>query len=159
MNRDCPSENDGIDNDAVLAAKEGSLSGWQIDSGATSHMAPYRTVADIEVTIAGGKKLRVAGQGTVRLTSLNGKHIEMIEVLYTPERGLTVEFQRSSCVIWSKTCAIAAGRQIGKAYMLDYEEEEARFVEYAGTGSQWELWHARIGHPSDIAMIRTQRIT
>ncbi|POM74041.1 Integrase catalytic core protein [Phytophthora palmivora] len=96
----------------------------------------------------------------------------MMEVLYIPgldrrllsvvklaERGLTVEFQRSSCVIRSKACAIASGRKVGKAYMFDCEQEEARFVEYAGTGTQWELWHARMGHPSENAMTKTQHIT
>ncbi|POM67185.1 Integrase catalytic core protein [Phytophthora palmivora] len=161
MKRDSPSKNDGVDNDAVFSVGEGRLSGWLIDSGATSHMTPFRedlfdlegTVSSIEVTIADGKKLRVAGQGTVRLTSLNGKHIKMMEVLYIPgldrrllsvgklaERGLTE-------------------KKIGKANMLDCEQEEAQFVEYAGTGSQWELWHARMGHPSENAMINTQRIT
>ncbi|POM63711.1 Polyprotein [Phytophthora palmivora] len=158
--------------------------GWAYEAGladgATSHMTPFRedlldfegTVSRIEVTLADGKKLRVAGQGTVKLTSLNGKHIKMMEVLYIPgldrrllsvgklaDRGLTVEFQRSSCVIWSKTCAIASGRKVGKAYMLDREQEEAQFVEYAGTGSQWERWHARMGHLSENAMTKTQRIT
>ncbi|POM69467.1 Putative Polyprotein [Phytophthora palmivora] len=88
-------------------------------AGATSHMTPCREdlfdvegmIVDIEVTIADGTNLRVTGQGTVRLTSLTGKHINMMEVLYNPgldrqllsarklaERGLTEEFQLYSCV-------------------------------------------------------------
>ncbi|POM58965.1 Rve domain containing hypothetical protein [Phytophthora palmivora] len=170
MKRDCPSKNDGFDNDAAFGEGRGS----------TSRMTPCRedlfdiegTVSGIEVTIADGKNLWVAGQGTVKLTSLNGKHINMKEVLYIPgldirllsvekvaERGLIVKIQRSSCAIWSKTCAIVSGRKIGKAYMVDCEQEEARFVEYAGTDSKWELWHARLGHPSENAMTKTQRIT
>lgn len=69
----------------------------------------YETLdADIKVTIANGKKLCVAGRGTV----LDGKRIKMVEVLYIPgldrwllsvgnlaERGMNVEFQRSTCII------------------------------------------------------------
>ena len=64
-----------------------------------------------------------------------------MEVLYIPgldrrllsvgklaENGLTVEFQRSTCVIRSTTCAIAPGKKVGKAYMLECEQENAYFV-------------------------------
>ncbi|POM81654.1 Polyprotein [Phytophthora palmivora] len=151
MNRDCPSKNNGIVNDAV---GEGRLSQWVIDSGATSQMTPYREdlfdfevkASGIEITIVVGKKLRLAVQETVRLTSLNDKYIKIMKVLY---QGLDRR----------KTCAIASGSKIGKAYMLDREQEEARFAEYARTGSQWELWRAHMGHPSGDAVIKTQRVT
>ncbi|OWZ24436.1 Rve-domain-containing hypothetical protein [Phytophthora megakarya] len=129
-------------------------------------------VSGIEVTIADGMKLRVAGRKTVKLTGVNGKRITMMEVLYIPglnrrllsvgkraERGLTVEFQRSSCMIWGTTCAIETGTKIGKAYVPDCEQEEARFVEFAGADSQWGRWHARMGHPNENATIKTQRST
>ncbi|KAE9000882.1 hypothetical protein PF011_g13989 [Phytophthora fragariae] len=96
----------------------------------------------------------------------------MVDVLHIPgldrrllsvgklaERGLNVEFQRSSCVIWGNASAIALGKKIGKAYMLDCDQEDARFVEYAGADSQWELWHARMGHPNKDALAKTQRAT
>ncbi|POM81296.1 Integrase catalytic core protein [Phytophthora palmivora] len=148
MKRDCPSRNDGIGNDAAFVVGE---------SGATSHMTPYHedmfdfegTVPCIDVTIADCKKLRVAGLAIVRLTRLNGKHIKMVEVLYIPdlgrrllsvrklaERGLTVEFQRPLCVIGAKPALLRQVGKIGKAYILDCEQEGARFVEFAGTGSQ-----------------------
>ncbi|GMF45585.1 unnamed protein product [Phytophthora fragariaefolia] len=101
--------------------------------------------AGMEVTIADGKKLRVAGTGTVKLTGLDGKRIHMVEVLYIPgldcrllsvgklaDRGMGVEFQRTSCVIWGKTSAVALRKKIVKAYVLDCQQEDARFVEYAG---------------------------
>ncbi|KAE8909754.1 hypothetical protein PF005_g20754 [Phytophthora fragariae] len=126
----------------------------------------------MDVTIADGKKLTVAGRGTVRLLGLDQNRIKMVDVLHIPgldrrllsvgklaERGLNVEFQRSSCVIWGNASAIALGKKIGKAYMLDCDQEEARFVEYAGADSQWELWHARMGHPNKDALAKTQRAT
>ena len=97
----------------------------------------------IEVTIADGKKLLVKGSGSVKLTGLKGKSIRMVEVLSIPgldkrqlsvgklaERGMSVEFSRSSCVIWKKDQAIASGTKLGKAYMLDCEQEEAILEEY-----------------------------
>jgi hypothetical protein len=127
--------------DTVFAVEKDRSPSWLIDSGATSHMTPHRddlyeyVVVDtnIEVTIADGKKLRVAGTGSVRLKGIDGKRIRMVEVLHIPgldrrllsvgelaERGMSVEFQRTSCVIWVKTSAIALGKKVGKAYLLDY---------------------------------------
>ncbi|KAE9332807.1 hypothetical protein PR003_g14330, partial [Phytophthora rubi] len=180
MKRDCPERNAGGDDDAVFAVGTERLNGWLIDSGATAHMTPHRSDlleyealdTTMEVTIADGKKLTVAGRGTVRLLGLDQNRIKMVDVLHIPghdrrllsvgklaERGLNVEFQRSSCVIWGNTSAIALGKKVGKAYMLDCDQEEARFVEYAGADSQWELLHARMGHPNKDALAKTQRAT
>lgn len=108
------------ENDAVFAVGQEPCAGWLIDSGATSHMTPHQSdlfdyealSAGPEVTIADGKKLRVTGRGTVKLTGLDGLRIKMVEVLHIPgidrrllsvgklaERGLKVKFQRSSCLI------------------------------------------------------------
>ncbi|KAE8906867.1 hypothetical protein PF007_g22869 [Phytophthora fragariae] len=180
MKRDCPVRNAGGDDDAVFTVGTERLNGWLIDSGATAHMTSHRSDlleyealdTTMEVTIADGKKLTVAGRGTVRLHGLDQNRIKMVDVLHIPgldrrllsvgklaERGLKVEFQRSSCVIWGNASAIALGKKIGKAYMLDCDQEDARFVEYAGADSQWELWHARIGHPNKDALAKTQRAT
>ena len=48
---------------------------------------------------------------------------------------------------------------MGKAFLLDYQQEEARFAEYSGAESKWELWHARMRHPSKDALIKTHRST
>ena len=114
----------------------------------------------------------VKGAGTVKLTGLDGKDIRMVEVLYIPgldrrllsvgklaERGMSVEFSRSSCVIWDKDQAIASGTRIGKTYMLEYKQGEACLVIYYGGETQWELWHARMGHPSKDALLKPQRST
>ncbi|GMF29764.1 unnamed protein product [Phytophthora fragariaefolia] len=88
VKRDCPERNGGSAGDAVFAVSEERLAGWLIDSGATSHMMPHRgglfnfecIDAGMEVTIADGKKLRVAGTG-IKLTGLDGKRIRMVELL------------------------------------------------------------------------------
>uniref|UniRef100_A0AAV1TLZ0 Polyprotein n=1 Tax=Peronospora matthiolae TaxID=2874970 RepID=A0AAV1TLZ0_9STRA len=178
MKRDC--QEGTTDGDAVFVVSTERVNGWLIDSGATAHMTPHRSDlfeyenvnGGIEVTIADGKKLQVTGRGTVRLLGLDGKRIKMVEVLHIPgldrrllsvgklaDRVLNVEFQRSSCVIWGAASAIAKGKKVGKAYMLDCEQEEARFVQYARADSKWELWHARLGHPNQDALDKTRHAT
>lgn len=185
MKRDCPaaenrSRNRYSGNDAVFAVGDEKSVSWLIDSGATSHMTPHRSDLidfkqlkdDIKVTIADGRKLRVEGAGTVKLIGLDGRRISMMEVLLIPgldrrllsvgklaERGLSVEFQRASCIIWDKNEALATGTRNGKAYTLDCQQEEARLVQYSGVDSQWELWHARMGHPSEDVLVKTMRST
>ena len=76
---------------------------------------------------------------------------------------MSVMFSHSSCIIWDKDRAIALSTRIGKAYMLDCEQEEACLVEYSRDCNQWGLWHTRMGdpnsainqrYPSDQAMHR-----
>ncbi|OWY92417.1 Integrase, catalytic core protein, partial [Phytophthora megakarya] len=176
--RDCPEQNGASGNDEVFSVSEGQTVGWLIDSGATAHITPHRADlfeyealgTGIEVTTADDKKLRVVGRGTVRLTGLDSVRIMMKEVLYIPGldrrllsvgklagRGLHVEC--SSCNNWGKTRAIALGKKAGKAYILDCHQEEARFVQYAGVDSEWELWHARMGHCNENALAKTQLAT
>ena len=101
-----------------------------------------------EVTIADGKKLQVSGKGTVKLTVLDGLRIKMVEVLHIPgldrrlllvgklaEHGLMVEFRSSSCIISITKRAIATGKKVGKTYVLNCEQEEARLVEYTAVES------------------------
>ncbi|KAG6620154.1 Integrase, catalytic core protein [Phytophthora cinnamomi] len=148
MKRDCPEQGDG---------GEDRSAGWLIDSSATAHMTPHRDdlfeyadmSADMFVTIADGKKIRVAGTGSVGLTGIDGKRIRMVEVLHIPgldrrllsvgklaERGMSVEFQRKSWVIWNKSTAIASGKKIGKAYVLECQQDTAYYTEYSGVESR-----------------------
>ncbi|POM76054.1 Polyprotein [Phytophthora palmivora] len=87
--------NKGIANgnqDSVFAVGKDRLAGWLIDSGATAHMTPHRgdlfeyteMSVEMHVTIADGKKIRVAGTGSVRLVGIDGNRIEMVEVLHIP---------------------------------------------------------------------------
>lgn len=83
---DCKKRNEFEEDGAVFAAGEQPCGDWLIDSGATSHMTPYRS--DLfnfevlnnctEVTIADGKKLRVTGKGMVKLTGLDGLRIKTV---------------------------------------------------------------------------------
>jgi hypothetical protein len=180
MNRDYPDPNAGNnDDDAVFAVGKGRSAGWLIDSGATAHVTPHRNLfgykdldSNIEVTIADSKKIWVVGKVSVRLTGIDGTHIKMAGVLYIPglgrqllsvsrlaERGMSVEFQQKSCTIWNKSKAIALGKKVGKAYVLDCEKDTAHYVEYTGVNNQWELYHARMGHLNKDALAKTQHAT
>ncbi|OWY92187.1 polyprotein, partial [Phytophthora megakarya] len=151
LRRDCPEQNGASGNYEEISMSEGQPVEWLIDSGATAHMTPHRADlfeyetldTGIEVTIADGKKLRVVGRGTVRLTGLDSVRIMMEELLYIPglDRWLL---------------AIALGKKADKAYLLDCQQEETWFVQYAGVGSEWDLWHARMGHPNENALVKTQ---
>ena len=108
----------------------------------------------------------------MKMTGLDDISIRMEDVLYIPgldrrllsvgklaERGLSVQFQQSFCTILGSNRAIAMGSKVGKSFLLDCQQEEARFVQYSGADSEWELWHARLGHPSKDAQNNTQRST
>jgi len=129
------------------------MAGWLIDSGAKAHISlnrndlfEYKDLdAVIDVTIADGKKFRVVGTGSVRLTGIAGTRIKMVDVLYIPrldrqllsvsrmgERGMSTEFQQKSSTIWNNAKAIALGRKVSKVYVLDCEKDTAHYVERRG---------------------------
>ncbi|POM69237.1 Hypothetical protein PHPALM_14496 [Phytophthora palmivora] len=160
MKRDCPElandvsvtdivngdANKGIANinqDLVFAVGKERSAGWLINSGATAHMTPRRgdmfeykeMSVDMHVTIADGKKIRVTGA------------------------GMSVEFQSKARIIWDKSRAIASGKKIGKAYVLDFQENTAYYTEYLMVGSKGELWHARMGHLNEDSVAKTRQAT
>ncbi|ETP08782.1 hypothetical protein F441_15296 [Phytophthora nicotianae CJ01A1] len=154
MKRDCPDGTHGdINENSVFAVGKNRSAGSLIESGATAHMTPYRNdiyeYQDVSVgmyvTVAEGKKIKVTGTGSVRLTGLDGKRIKMVD--------------RGSCIIWNKTRAIASGRKSGKAYVLDCEQDAAYYTEYSNVGGEWELWHARMGHLHEDSLTKTQQAT
>ncbi|RQM13328.1 hypothetical protein DD237_003846 [Peronospora effusa] len=161
MKRDCPYIKGPGRNeeDSVFAAGEIRSSGWMIDSGATAHMTPHREylfdyknlMTSIEVTIADGKKIRVL--------HIPGLDRRLLSVGKLAERGLNVEFERTSCIIWKKNQAAASGKKVGKAYILECQQETAQYVEYSDVDSNYDLWHARMGHLNKDALEKTQRVT
>ncbi|GMF43101.1 unnamed protein product [Phytophthora fragariaefolia] len=126
----------------------------------------------VEVTIADGKKIRMMGTGSVRLTGIDGWRIKMIVVLSIPEldrhlqsvsrlaeRGMSLEFQKKSCTIWNMSKTIASGKKVGKAYALVCEMVMTYYVEYAGVDSEWELGYASMGYLNKDTLVKTLRAT
>ncbi|OWZ17024.1 polyprotein [Phytophthora megakarya] len=103
---------------------------------------------------------------------IDGKSIRIVKVLHIPgldrrllsvgklaDRGMSVEFQRNSCVIWNESKAIASGKKYGKAYVLACHQDTAYYIEYAGVDSEWELWDARMRHFNEDSLEKTQQVT
>ncbi|OWZ07558.1 Integrase, catalytic core protein [Phytophthora megakarya] len=177
MKRGFPNKDKYDVDDTVFAVGEGRSTGWLIDSGAISHKTPHRedlfdymdSSTAIEVlTIADGKKLRVAGTGSVSLTGIDGERIRMVEVLHIPglyRRLLSVgKFgrMRYACRVSTKARhdlehheGDRVGEKVDKAYLLDGNQETAQYVEYKGIDSEWELWYARMGHLNGAALMKT----
>ncbi|GMF18987.1 unnamed protein product [Phytophthora lilii] len=105
LKRDCLERNGTEEDGAVFAVGERHDDGWLIDSGATSHMTPHRVDlfdyeelrAGPEVTIADGKKLRVVGRGTVKLTGLDGRWW----MYYTSQDST------DGCCLWENLLSVA----------------------------------------------------
>uniref|UniRef100_A0AAV1TRB8 Retrovirus-related Pol polyprotein from transposon TNT 1-94-like beta-barrel domain-containing protein n=1 Tax=Peronospora matthiolae TaxID=2874970 RepID=A0AAV1TRB8_9STRA len=114
------------------------------DSQITPHRSDlfkYVTLnAGVEVTIADCKKLCVYRRGTVELKGLDDRRVKLMDVSYTPrlerrllsagrlaECGLSVDFRCFLCLIRGASSAIALGNEVGKAILLDFQQEEARF--------------------------------
>ncbi|OWZ02292.1 polyprotein [Phytophthora megakarya] len=157
MKRECPEMANGRSHeDSVFAVGEDRSAGWLIDSGVMVHIAPHRVAlyeysamsAEMNVPIADGKKIRVARTGSVRLKGIDGKSIRMVEVLHIP--ASTVD-----CSLWGNW-QIA---KYGKVYVLGCHQDTAYYTEYAGVDSEWELWHARMGHLNEDSLEKTQQVT
>ncbi|OWZ18262.1 reverse transcriptase [Phytophthora megakarya] len=55
------------------------------------------------------------------------------------DRGMSVEFQRNSCIIWNESKAIASGK---------------KYVD-----SEWELWYARMGYLNEDSLEKIRQVT
>ncbi|POM76055.1 Rve domain containing hypothetical protein [Phytophthora palmivora] len=69
------------------------------------------------------------------------------------------EFQSKSCIIWDKSRAIASGKKISKAYVLDCQENTANYTEYSMVSSKWELWHAHMEPLNEASLARNRQTT
>ncbi|RQM15128.1 hypothetical protein DD237_006370 [Peronospora effusa] len=109
-------------------------------------------VTSIEVIIANGKK---AVWGIRMLDVLNIPNLDhrLLSVGKLPERGLNVEFERTSCIIWNKNQATASQKKV------ECQQEKAQYVAYSDTDSNYDLWHARMSHLNKDALAKTQRVT
>ncbi|KAJ8554709.1 hypothetical protein ON010_g9774 [Phytophthora cinnamomi] len=135
MKRDCPGKNGGGENDAVFAVGEERFAGWLIDGGASSHMTPHHDdLFDYEGTVTG-----------IKVAITDGEKLQVVG------RGTTVAVGGEACGTWSE-------RGIS-AFLVCYLGEDQRGRVGQQGGQAWELWHARVGHPGENAMAKTQRAT
>ncbi len=139
---------------------------WIIDSGATRHMTPVRSIftrmspKQILVTIANGEKLRAEGLGEISVP-IDGQRIRMTDVLYVPgldanlnRKGLSIHFCRQGVEIMQGNIVVATGVAKGKMFVLHTSQaalisRDFGVAEVNENGKQatYHLWHARLGHP------------
>lgn len=130
--------------DAFMAREDHALAAehlpppdmWIIDSGATRHMTPNRSLfttiqpINTRVTVASGEMLRAHGIGEVKV-SLGGHITRMKEVLHVPgldanllsisalgRRGFNVLFNKGVVDIRSGNTSVATGIMKGRMYLL-----------------------------------------
>jgi hypothetical protein len=111
---------------------------WLIDSGASSHMSPYRDdfvtyqklKKPIEVKVADGKKVTAAGRGDVRM-NFDGVETTVTNVLHIPgldrrllsvpkltNRGWVTQFTAKECSIMKGKRVVARAPLVGNSYVL-----------------------------------------
>ena len=179
MQRDCPNTKHEERDEVMFMANNAIPSGWLIDSGASSHMSPmtsdfteYQKLNPvIEVTVADGAKVQAVGKGTIVLEGIKHR-ITVTDVLHIPkldrrllsvsklvERGLSARFEEKQCSIWKDQELVVSAERHSNVYTLPIEPESAHYAQYEPSGGTSELWHARMGHPSNGNYSRTQQST
>ena len=175
----CPNKRHG-DEMMFMASSSGGRDHWLVDSGASSHMSPYRDdfteyhelSQDISVTIADGQAMKAIGRGCIKIKTNSGGVVTITDALHIPnldrrllsvpkltERGLVTRFDAKWCTILKGDHAIVRAKREQNVYVLRVQHERAMLVEHNVTSSKWELWHARVGHASFEAYKNTQCAT
>lgn len=115
------------------------------------------------VAVANGKNIQVLGRGDVRLR-VNGKAVQLINVLYVPElttnlisvrqlakRGICVSFDDAGAMLKNSQGVLMTTRAAGNCYVLR-ATPMGRGMQQAYRAVDGELrnvtalWHRRLGH-------------
>ena len=127
---------------SVLNLPPGS---WIVDSGASHHMSPDRTLFSTMqdystyVTLANGKAIKATGIGKVEVC-FEGKTLALTNVLFVPEldgnllligaaskHGITVEFGLTNVAFKHNGSVIATAKQHGSVYVIELTNGKAAF--------------------------------
>lgn len=151
-------------------SSDNGTNSWYIDSGATSHMTGDRGFfcsfnnCNDKVLLADGRAINAEGKGNGLITLINGKKINVCDVLYVPglkgnllsvkrliERGFTVIFTRNKCDIKMNNSTIVTTYLRDSLFKLDCCLVSSSSCDCSRNCIQ--LWHRRMGH-RDIRVIR-----
>ncbi|KAL2250008.1 UNVERIFIED_CONTAM: Retrovirus-related Pol polyprotein from transposon TNT 1-94 [Sesamum indicum] len=155
--------------DALLLSVSSSSDDWVVDSGASFHscsnkdiMEPYTSGDFGLVYLADNKPLKIVGKGDVRIKSTNGscwtlhdvRHIpglkrNLISVGQLGSDGFHTTFGDAKWKISRGAMTLARGLKSGTLYMAGGSSSN---IPFAGTVSQANLWHNRLGHMSENGM-------
>lgn len=140
---------------------------WYIDSGASSHMTPnvnilknLRTTEVKNITSANDAKLNVNCVGDTKINN-----IDVHDVLHVPdlvknllsvnkivEKGNSVLFKKSGCVIKNKTNDIVAlCKPKNGTYKLNEAEDICLLTKQNNDAM---LWHRRLGHVNQQTLLK-----
>ncbi|TYZ68672.1 hypothetical protein PybrP1_006765 [[Pythium] brassicae (nom. inval.)] len=151
--RDC-SNNDGAEQEISFAAGA-PCSGWLLDSGASSHMSPYRAdfseirqlLVAVDVKVADGTTLHTNAVGVVKNKLESGRVVSITEYRSWRERGLQWSSRAESVQSIARGAGdVATAAQEGNAYHWSASPIENALVVEMLEQNSWELWHARLGH-------------
>jgi transposase InsO family protein len=138
---------------------------WCIDSGASSHMTPHRSLLKSEIkmngkiTIADDSEIKVVSSGDVE-AGIEGNAINMKDVLLVPKLGSNllsvhqlvthgnkVVFDENGCTIYSKQGIIVANcaPKCG-VYKLEVDDNVEKCLFSANKQSNMMMWHRKLGH-------------
>lgn len=167
----CTSRGKKDDNEITFMASDASTNGWLVNSGASSHMSPSRSdcvefqplCEVVMVTVANGTTVSATGIGEVVVKLQDGVIARIKDLLYIPgigrrllavpkmdSHGLAVEFGGASCQIKRDGNVVMEVKKVGSVYVVDLAVHVAMVVEHGPRSSERELWHGRLGHPSDV---------
>ncbi|KAL2235826.1 UNVERIFIED_CONTAM: Retrovirus-related Pol polyprotein from transposon TNT 1-94 [Sesamum indicum] len=155
--------------DALLLSVSCSSDDWVVDSGASFHscsnkdiMEPYTSGDFALVYLADNKPLKIVGNGDVRIKSTNGSCWTLHDVRHIPglKRNLIsvgqldsdrfhTTFGDAKWKISRGAMTLARGLKSGMLYMAGGSNSN---IPFAGTVSQANLWHNRLGHMSEKGM-------
>ncbi|KAL2251622.1 UNVERIFIED_CONTAM: Retrovirus-related Pol polyprotein from transposon TNT 1-94 [Sesamum indicum] len=155
--------------DALLLSVSSSSDDWVVDSEASFHscsnkdiMEPYTSGDFGLVYLADNKPLKIVGKGDVRIKSTNGscwtlhdvRHIpglkrNLISVGQLDSDGFHTMFGDTKWKISRGAMTLARGLKSGMLYMAGGSSSN---IPFAGTISQANLWHNRLGHMSEKGM-------
>ncbi|OMO51183.1 Integrase, catalytic core [Corchorus capsularis] len=120
---------------------------WLVDSGSTHHMVHnkdlFRNVDlsyNSKVIIGNGEYLEVKGKGDIVVSTPRGNKV-ISDVLYVPEIDVNL---------------ISVGQLLERGYKsfsLKWKEPAA----YAAIDNDSNLWHMRLGHVSNTALVQLQK--
>ena len=152
------------------SVKLASKAEWVIDSGASGHMSPDKSVfaelsilEPFDVTIGDSTTLKACGRGRVELNlRINGKlrTCTLSNVLYVPSLGYNLlsvgvmdkagciaTFGNGSCHVERKGVRMAEGTLRDGLYYLDTHHDASRSSKVAAALTvSLDLWHQRLAH-------------
>ena len=93
-------------------------------------------------------------KGVLHIPNLDRR---LLSVPKISQHGLDMRFDANQCDMFRGNDLVVSAKREGNVYTLNVRHERAMVVDHNNAESKWELWHARIGHPSHTIYDKTQQ--